>query len=356
MGKGLWALTWWGNELYAFALNQDAVIREIRSVASGLTQPTSPVVGRILGPSVEPSGRAFARRSLAPWLPELSLVVTARDPIALVAQQTARRNRRVAMVVLAVVMIVLGALATGRLVGNELQHARMKADFAANVSHELRSPITQIRLKAESLLLGLSETEDERMHDYKAIVRESERLSRLVDNVLDFSAIERGAKRYYMVLGRLEETLQSAIESVESSAELQDRRMRVDIELGLPAVQHDSDAVAQCLINLLSNAAKYSGPGALIAVAVSAHGGGVRIEVTDQGIGIPEEDLQQIFEPFYRGKDATVRRRKGTGIGLAITRYIVGEHKGRIDVVSRGGEGSTFSMWFPADSGGNQSG
>ena len=116
----------------------------------------------------------------------------------------------------------------------------------------------------------------------------------------------------------------------------------------LPIVAHDQDAIAQCVINLLSNAAKYSDSDKPIRLEMVSERDGVVIRVNDEGIGIPESDVQQIFEPFFRGGDASVRRRKGTGIGLAITFYIVSAHKGSVDVVSRPGQGSTFSLWFPA--------
>lgn len=285
---------------------------------------------------------------MSPWLSGWSMVVAPRDPDALVSDLEQRRMRRVGIVLIAVVMIGVGALATARLVGNELQNARMKADFAANVSHELRSPITQIRLKAESLLFGLSVTPEEQQHDYQAIVRESERLSRLVDNVLDFSAIERGAKRYSLMPGDLAESVCTALDTVSASAELQSRNLDIDLDEPLPVVDHDPDAVAQCVINLVSNAAKYSDPHEPIVVRSRRRRGGAEIAVTDRGIGIPPADLRQIFDAFYRGGDKSVRQKKGTGIGLAITQYIMQAHNGRVEVVSTPGEGSTFSLWFPA--------
>ena len=172
-----------------------------------------------------------------------------------------------------------------------------------------------------------------------------------MDNVLDFSAIERGAKTYALIPGDLGECVAAAIEAVESSVELVERDLFVRIEQDLPTVAHDSDAIAQCVINLLSNAAKYSEPDQPICVDVTKGDGGVFVRVIDEGIGIPEADTQQIFEPFFRGGEASVRRKKGTGIGLAITYYIVTSHNGAVDVVSISGEGSTFSMWFPAFSG-----
>ena len=346
--QGLWAITWWGDGLYAFALDQAAVVRTLRESALAVARPDSQVVGLILPPGEDGPERILSQRSLAPWLTGWSMVVAPRDPVALAEDLKQRRNRRVGIVLIALVMIAIGALATARLVGNELQNARMKADFAANVSHELRSPITQIRLKAESLLYGLSDTPEEQQHDYQAIVRESERLSRLVDNVLDFSAIERGAKRYALVPGNLSESVRIALDTVMASAELQSRDMEVDLAHDLPVVDHDPDAVAQCVINLVSNAAKYSAPHQPIRIRARRRRGGVELLVRDFGIGIPPGDLRQIFDAFYRGQDKSVRQKKGTGIGLAITHYIMQAHEGRVDVVSTPGEGSTFSLWFPS--------
>ncbi len=346
--RGLWAITWWGDGLYAFALDQAQVVASLEAAARTVTRSDSLVTCVLLSPGEDAPEGILAQRSLAPWLTGWSMVVAPREPSALAEDLEQRRNRRVGIVFIAVVMIGVGALATARLVGNELQNARMKADFAASVSHELRSPITQIRLKAESLLYGLSDSPTERQHDYQVIVRESERLSRLVDNVLDFSAIERGAKRYALVPGNLVASVRTALDTVAASVEVQSRDLRIDLADDLPVVDHDADAVAQCVINLVSNAAKYSSAHQTILVRARRRRGGAEIAVTDHGIGIPPGDLRSIFDAFYRGGAASVRQTKGTGIGLAITHYIMQAHEGRVEVVSTPGEGSTFSLWFPS--------
>jgi signal transduction histidine kinase len=349
--RGLWALNWWGDDLYAFALDRTQLIADARRLAEEVSPVSSPVVGMLFAADEDVPTDVLSRRSLVPWMLGWSMAVVPRDAQALKDDLQSRRDRRIGIIILAISLIGLGALSTGRLVRTELDAARVKTDFAANVSHELRSPITQIRLKAESLMLGLSDTPEEQARDYRIIVRESERLSRLVDNVLDYSAIERGAKTYAMVVGDLGETVASAIETVEGSAELVDRDLYISIKPDLPAVAHDNDAIAQCVINLLSNAAKYSEPEDPIRLVMRRQDDGVVVAVTDEGIGIPQTDVEQIFEPFFRGSDASVRRRKGTGIGLAITFYIVSAHNGTVDVVSKPGEGSTFSLWFPAMTG-----
>jgi two-component system phosphate regulon sensor histidine kinase PhoR len=253
-------------------------------------------------------------------------------------------------VLFAVLMLGVGAVLSMRLVGRELDVATMKADFAASVSHELRSPITQIRIKAEALLLGLADNEEEKTQHYLTIIRETERLSRLVDNTLDFAAIERGAKSYTLRAGDLADTIYRGCDGIMGSLELQGTNFDLDVPGDLPEVHHDSDAVVQCIVNLVSNAAKYSERES--TVRVSAHtrsDGGVDVSVEDEGIGMSDEDMRRIFEPFFRSHDSKARKRKGTGIGLTITRYIMQAHGGDIEVRSRLGKGSTFTLRFPAE-------
>ena len=316
--RGLWALTWWDENLYAFALDRSTLVQDARTLARDVAAPGSAIQGRLIGPNERMPDAVLVRRSLVPWMVGWSMVVTPRDAVALAEDLQSQRNRRIGIIFLAVTLIGVGALSTARFVGSELESARMKADFAANVSHELRSPITQIRLKAESLMLGLSDTVEEQQHDYRTIVRESERLSRLVDNVLDFSAIERGAKTYALVPGDIGESVRSAIDVVEGSAELVERDVYVSIEPKLPVVAHDADAIAQCVINLTSNAAKYSESDRPIRIAVSRARGGVQIAVADEGIGIPEADLQQILNRFSAEGTPQFAEEKEPGSGLRL--------------------------------------
>lgn len=223
----------------------------------------------------------------------------------------------------------------------------MKADFAANVSHELRSPITQIRLKAESLQLDLCYDDDDRREHYDAIVLESERLSRLVDNVLDFAAIERGAKRYSLRADDLLDVVRFQAEATEDTLRSRGLELSVDLPDDLPPVWLDREAIGQVIINLLSNAAKYGADGGWVGLRVWETEEGVELSVADRGIGISEEELPQVFDDFFRSTDPLVRRKKGTGIGLAIVRYIVEAHGATITVESEAGEGTTFTILFP---------
>jgi signal transduction histidine kinase len=347
--RALWAWTWWGGELYVFALDLPALVDELKADARGLTREDSAVVAHLAGPTELVATGALVQRTLSPWLPGWSVVVEPSDPRSLEVAQDRKRNQRFGVVFLAVVLIVVGSVLSANLIKRELDAARTQTDFAASVSHELRSPITQIRIKGEALMLGLVDEEDEREEAYRAIVRESERLSRLVDNVLDFSAIERGAKTYTLRPGDLADTVYRAVDSISSAQEVLDKELDVDLPYELPPIHHDSDAVQQCVINLVSNAAKYSSPGGWIGIRGRVLDAAVEISVADKGIGIAAHDLRVIFEPFYRSRDALARRRKGTGIGLTIVKYIMDQHGGAVSVQSRPGKGSTFILRFPLE-------
>ncbi|HJN76920.1 MAG TPA: HAMP domain-containing sensor histidine kinase [Myxococcota bacterium] len=348
--QALWATMWWGEDgqdLYAFALDPEAVLGDIRDHARRTTRTSAEVNMLLLSPDADAPSDALVRRSLKPWLPGWSLVVHPRSAADLNDAQERKRLQRLAILILSLMMIGTGAVLTGRLVVQQLEVARSKADFAANVSHELRSPITQIRIKGESLQFGLVDSQEDLQDHYDAIVRESERLSRLVDNVLDFAAIERGAKTYTMRAEDLGETVRQAVESARFSMETRDMKMDIDVPDSLPVVMHDPEAIAQVVHNLISNAAKYGKKGGWIGVRGWVGSDEAHVAVSDKGIGIRQEEIPLLFEHFFRSSDPDARRQKGTGIGLTIVRYIMDAHSGRVEVTSVPGQGSTFTLHFP---------
>ncbi len=347
--RALWVAVNWDGRRYEFGLDQEAIVAELKSDARASAVADADVVAWLLGPGESPPRQTLATKSLAPWLGGWQVAVAVRDPEALAQTRRSERNRRLLIIAVAVLMIGFGTMSTVWLVKRELDVARMQTAFAANVSHELRSPITHIRIQGESLMYGLADTEAEREEAYVSIVRESERLSRLVDNVLDFAAIEQGAKRYTMRDLDIVDTVLRAVDSISSAQEVMDKELDVELPADLPEVAHDADAIAQCVINLVSNAAKYSDPNGWIGLRGRLVEGGVEITISDKGIGIAPHDLRRLFDPFFRSRDALARRRKGTGIGLTITRYIMRAHGGEVQVASRPGHGSTFTLRFPVE-------
>lgn len=347
---GLWATTWHDVQLYAFALDLAAVLDQVLIVSRQSMRPDGQIAVTVLAPEEPPPPNTFERRSLAPWMPGWAVAAHPVDADGLIRALSQRRMRRILLVFLSIATVAVGAVLISRLVSREMDLARLKSSFAANVSHELRSPITQIRLKGEALQLDLAEDEDDRQRHYDTIVREAERLSRLVDNVLDFAAIERGTKNYVLRSADLASTLKGAVETTRYSMEVRGFDLEVDIPDTLPTILHDPDAIAQALTNLLSNAAKYGAEGHWIGVSATVLPEELQVHVADRGIGVPPEERERIFDQYYRGKDPRARRFKGTGIGLAIVKYIMDAHGGRVSVAPYPGRGSVFTLHLPVSS------
>ncbi len=250
---------------------------------------------------------------------------------------------------LLLVVIVLGLVATYRLVRRESEMARLKSDFVANVSHDLKTPLSVIRLFGESLELGRVPDEATRREYYGVITRESERLSRLIDNVLDFSRIEGGRQRYDIVPTPIEPLVHEALDAFRYPLTQEGFKLEVNVEPDLPEVPLDDAAIKQALANLVDNAIKYSGERRRLRVSARCHAGEeVRITVADEGIGIPPAEIERIFEKFYRIGRSETQGRRGSGVGLALVRHIAEAHGGRVSVESQVGEGSRFTLHLPA--------
>jgi signal transduction histidine kinase len=264
--------------------------------------------------------------------------------------------RRQAMTFMAAFALLLGLIATGliatyRLQRRESEIARLKSDFVANVSHDLKTPLSLIRMFAETLELDRVPDEARRREYYTVLTRESERLTRLIDNVLDFSRIESGRQRYDIAPGPVEPVVQEVLESFRHPLAQQGFAVDVAVAPDLPDVPVDADALKQALANLLDNAMKYSGDRRKIRVAARREGDGVAIEVADEGIGIPLSERERIFEKFYRIGRSETQGRRGSGVGLALVKHIVDAHRGRVTVEGGPGEGSRFTLHLPGSAG-----
>ena len=248
---------------------------------------------------------------------------------------------------LLLVVIAAGLAATYRLVRRETETARLKAEFVANVSHDLKTPLSLIRVFGETLEMGRVKDEATRQEYYRVITHESERLSRLIENVLDFSRIEGGRRTYDLVPVPVEPLVRDTVESFAWVLAQQGFKVDVAIEPGLPEVPMDADAVSQALANLLDNAIKYSEARKVITVEAGLRNGGLALTVGDEGIGIPPEEQERIFDKFYRVGRSETQGRRGSGVGLALVRHVAEAHGGRVSVESRPGAGSRFTLWLP---------
>ena len=345
--EAIWARTVWQGQTYLFGIHKREMLAHLAEMAETENLRDGLVSMQLLAPDSPVPNQQITRRYI-PWLSGWSVSVMSQDVSMLEAQSALRRRQKLSLIGFAVFVMLFGAVLSTRVTISELKTASIKSNFAASVSHELRSPITQIRLKGESLMFGLFE-ENELQENYEAIVRESERLTWLVDNVLDYAAIERDNKSFALREGDLNLVIQRVVEGLQVTLTMRDMEFEVELMPELPLMRFDSNAVSQCMTNLLSNAEKYSTEERWIGVKVRQVVGFVEVLVSDTGIGIRLEDMDNIFEPFFRSKEQNALRRKGTGIGLSITKVIMQAHGGDVIVRSNLGEGSTFILRFPED-------
>lgn len=223
----------------------------------------------------------------------------------------------------------------------------MRSDFVANVSHELRTPLTSIRGFAETLLDGAYEDPATARKFLMIINKEAERLSRLIDEILNLSRIEDEKFVLNYEEFSISDIIQRTAAIVQTRAAEKNLTINIDIPDDLPAVQGDPDMIRQVLLNLVDNAINYTQPGGTVLVRAAVEQGELRVDVQDNGIGITPENLSRLFERFYRVDKARSREMGGTGLGLAIVKHIVEAHKGKVQVESKVGRGSTFSFRLP---------
>lgn len=245
------------------------------------------------------------------------------------------------------VLMAGGLFLTYRNISREMRLARLKSDFVANVSHELRTPLALIRLYAETLELGRL-TAQEKYQEYFRIIREeSERLSALINNILDFSRIEAGRKEYDFKQTDLAELVHTTLESYRFQIEQNGFAYEENIAADIPPVNVDREAIARSLLNLVNNALKYSKEQKFIGVSLYRANGSVKLEVRDRGIGIAPADHDKIFEKFYRCGDPLVHNTKGSGLGLSLVKHIAQAHGGNVFVESAPERGSKFIIALP---------
>jgi signal transduction histidine kinase len=262
---------------------------------------------------------------------------------------TARRENFLYGVLLTfiVALMLMGAFLMVRDISRESETTRLKTEFVHNISHELKTPLTLIRLYGETLQRKEDLKKDEKKEAYEIITKESERLSHLINNVLDFSRIEMGRKEFYFKKGNLAQIVRDTLESYRYHLEKKGFSIKKEIASDLPEMNFDGEAIASVLVNLLSNAMKFSPKIKEVTVKLFKDNGNAALQVADKGIGISPKDTSRIFKRFYRVKNEIVSETRGSGLGLTLVKHIAEAHGGRIKVESEPGKGSTFSMILP---------
>ena len=247
-------------------------------------------------------------------------------------------------------LIIGGLVLTQNMVSKEMALARLKSDFVSNVSHELRTPLALIRLYAETLELGRITTKEKKQEYYRIIRKESERLTALINNILDFSRIEAGRKEYEFRETDIADLVRNTLDSYRYQIEQQGFAFEESIDPSLPKVCVDREAIARALVNLVNNALKYSADEKFLGVKLYRDHSALKLEVADRGIGITRREQSKIFEKFYRTGDPLVHNTKGSGLGLSLVRHITQAHGGEIAVESTPGKGSKFTLSLPLQS------
>ena len=279
-----------------------------------------------------------------PWTLQVVLV----DSGALTAQLAGRIRLLLLGLATTILIVLVGTYFTARAVTRELEVARLQSNFVSAVSHEFRTPLALLRQASELLADGRVSSEERRQGYYEALRRESDRLHRLVESLLDFGRMEAGAREYRFEQVEPAALVRGVAEEFAQEAAVRGYRVEVDADGTLPLVRADREALGRALWNLLDNAVKYSPGRTTVWVGVASANGQVAIRVRDEGIGIAPAEQGQIFKKFVRAASAESAGARGTGLGLAMVHHIVSAHGGKVHVDSRPGAGSTFTFLLPA--------
>jgi two-component system, OmpR family, phosphate regulon sensor histidine kinase PhoR len=249
------------------------------------------------------------------------------------------------------VLALSGAATTGVIlvwvfVRREANLTRLQSDFVSKVSHELRTPLTSIRLFTETLALRRGDTaaEDQCI---EALGRESTRLQELIDRLLDWGRMESGRREFIFRETDIKAVIDSAVLAFDSVRERRKLTFTTRLPSESPVVIADRGAISDALLNLLTNAYKYGGDPPAIELLVESLPREVRISVRDNGPGIAAAEHKRIFQKFYRVDDRLSREREGSGLGLAIVKHVIRAHRGRVELESAPGQGSTFALVLP---------
>jgi signal transduction histidine kinase len=301
---------------------------------------SAPVFGSKLMPG--PATRRSGSTTGLPW----DVVLVNSNPEADLSQFAQRRRLMMAGLAILALLVLAASHLIARAVRRELAAAQLQSDFVSAVSHEFRTPLTSMRQFTEMLVEDNNLPAEKRRVFYKAQERATNRLSRLVESLLDFGRMEAGARPYRFEPLDAALLAQSVVDEFREEASADGFVIECAVSKNSVRIRGDRDALAQALWNLLDNAVKYSGDSRTVRVEVEC-GSRVAIHIRDWGFGIPVSERSQILRKFTRGSAAKAHGIKGTGIGLAMVKHIVEVHGGAILIESKPGKGSTFTIQLP---------
>jgi signal transduction histidine kinase len=293
----------------------------------------------------EPFASAVLGETFLGWRVELSF--QAGD----IFEKTASRQVTVYIWtgVLVIVLILLVGVFAAQAVRKQIKLNKLKNDFIATVSHELKTPLASIRLLVDTLLEGNYKDQQQATEYFQLVSKENERLTRLVDNFLTFSRMERNKQAFAMALTRPDDIARDAAEAVKTKFGAGQCDFQLEIADNLPDVFADHDIMVTAVVNLLDNSYKYSYDNKKIKLKVFFRDNLVCFSIIDNGIGMNRRQVRKIFDRFYQADSSLARRAEGTGLGLSIVKFIVDAHKGTVSVDSEPGKGTTFTIKLTAE-------
>ncbi|MCX5677842.1 MAG: ATP-binding protein [Candidatus Omnitrophica bacterium] len=259
-----------------------------------------------------------------------------------------RLSSYIAIIIFSALFVLGGSFFTLSVLSREWRLTELKSEFVSSLSHDLRRPLTSIRMFSEMLKNDSVPSEEKKREYYNIISGESEQLTNLANNILDFSRIERGRKRYEFKDEDITKIVNSTVERFKSYMVHESCNVFLNIDKDIPVLKIDADSISQAITNLLTNAFNYSPFDKTIKINVAKKANEVAIEVIDSGVGIPRKEQKKIFRRFYRvnQKDMNV---EGSGLGLTLVKYAAEAHRGKVTVESREGHGSKFSLLLPVN-------
>ena len=285
-----------------------------------------------------------SNRHMTDW--SVAIFLNGPDPFA----QAAKRQNAVYLWtgILGIAFIAVLAAVLASYLGRQMRLTRLKNDLIATVSHELKTPLASMRVLVDTLREGRCADAKQAGEYFDLIAKENERLSRLIDNFLTFSRMERNKRAFEFESVDVADAVRAAVAAVRDRFSPPDARLDVDLPADLPRIRADRDALVTVLLNLLDNAWKYSGDDKAVKVRAYAADGSVFIEVADNGVGMSRRAMSRIFDKFYQVDQTLSRKAGGCGLGLSIVKFILDAHGGSIDVKSQPGKGSKFTVRLPA--------
>ena len=301
----------------------------------------------VIGTGVENAPGSSVKRHLQFIFADYQLALSVR-PLNMRDWAQASFLLNMTQAVIVALVLLLGIGLALRAASREMKLSAMKSDFVSNVSHELRTPLASIRVFGELLRTGKAGT-PEKVQEYGEYIEgETQRLTALVDNILDFAKIESGRRTYRFETANIDDVVRETLKTFEGRLRHSDSQVLLQgPDEELPPIRVDADAIAQALSNLLDNAFKYGNGAQRIEVRLSRRDPWIEISVKDQGVGIAREEQVKIFDRFHRVGSGLVHGVKGSGLGLSIVQHIVKAHHGKVAVESQPGKGSTFTVKLP---------